>query len=567
MNTVKKIIRIYAPYKISILLLLIGIPVISKLNVYSQTMLGTIVDNIANADEWIKLAGIYTIIVVALFIVKQGYGVIEQRLSFKTIYTLRTSIAKKVLLIHSESLNEHSTNDILQMWNDDVEEIQNISVKSVFDFLILILSAFLALWELGNISIYFPLIALSVNILSILPIKIIGRKNKVHSQKERESQVAMNEKFYMILDAIRLVKTFGKEEEEISKFEQINSKYVDDKLAFSLSNRIYKSVISSLKAVAPTVILLMANFQIRDGRMTIGDIVLATTLLDTISKPFSEGGRFMINLKAIGFKFDHLFQFLDADEEQSAGAAFEENRPYEIEFKNVSYQANGNNIVEHINFSIGAGEKVAVVGESGSGKTTLSNLLLRLYLPSSGNILLHGRDIRELDLRAYRKKIHYSQSNTYITNASIMENLTLLGGEENLCIEMAKAIRFHDEIMAMPEGYSTVVDAGSSNLSGGQKKKIAIIRALAQNSQLYVFDEITRGIDEMAAASIMNYLLDYITGTAIFVIHNFHAMERMDKIIVMQAGHIVAEGRHADLYQSCNYYRQLYDNRKRDSNG
>lgn len=111
----------------------------------------------------------------------------------------------------------------------------------------------------------------------------------------------------------------------------------------------------------------------------------------------------------------------------------------------------------------------------------------------------------------------------------------------------------------MTDGYDTMVDAGGSNISGGQKKKIAIIRALTQCSHLYVFDEITRGIDETFAMSVMNYLLDNISSTAIFTMHNFYAIERMDKIIVMQAGRIVAEGKHEELYGNCSYYRELYD--------
>ncbi len=566
MDTAKKVIKLFTKYKLYVLVLLIGIPIISKLNIWSKTMLGTIVDNVANADRWISIVKAYVIIAVALFGVKQGYSIIEQRLEFKLTYNLRAAIAEKILHINSESLVMYSTDDIMQMWNDDVREIQKVSIKSICEFLILFVSAVLAIIELGKISILFPFIAVSINILVIVPVRVLGRRNKNKAMKQRESQVAMNEKFYIILNAIRLIKAFGKEKDELLKFDKINNRYVDDKLSFSLATRIYKSVVTSLNTIAPTVVLSISVFWIRDGLLTIGDIVMALSLLETVSKPFGEVGNFLVNLKTIGFKFEHLFQFLEMGNEQTTGKSLEEDEHYSIELKNVFYQINGSNILENINVTFDSGEKVAVVGESGSGKTTLNNLILRIYNPTRGKVLLNGNDVQEFDLRTYRKGIHYSQSNTYISNRSILQNLAILGAEEDLCIKIAKDINFHDEIIAMADGYNTVLDASSSNISGGQKKKIAIIRALAQRSHLYVFDEITRGIDETSAITIMDYLLDHVKETAIFTMHDFYAIERMDKIIVMQSGHIIAEGSHSDLYENCEYYRELYDNRRRAGN-
>ena len=566
MNMKKRMIKFLSQYKIYLFLLLIGIPIISKLNVWSQTMLGAIVDNIANAEEWLAIAGVYAVAVVALFVVKEVYNVLEQRMTFKVTYDLRAAIAKKVLHIKSDLLVSYSAEDIMQMWNEDVRDIQKTSVNNIFNFSVWTCSAVLALLELGRISCYFPLIALAVNLAAIIPVKVLGRNNKKKSQNKRASNLAMNEKFYSILNTIRLVKAYGKEQEELEKFDKINGKFVDDKLSFALSSRVYKSVMTSIKAIAPTLILLLANFEIRDGQMTIGDVVLATSLLDTVSKPFSQGGEFFMNLKAIGFKFNHLFRFLEEDNEHTEGIFFEVCEPFSIQFENVSYRVEETDILKGINFSVRAGEKVAIVGESGSGKTTLNNLILRLCQPTEGKMLLNGRDAQVYDLKTYRKGIHYSQSNPYIANASIIHNLTLLGAEAEVCVQIAKDIAFHDEITAMPEGYNTIVDAGSANLSGGQKKKIAIIRALAQKRNLYVLDEITRGIDEKAAMLIMHYLLDYITSTVIFTMHNFQAIERMDKVIVMRSGNIIAEGTHEQLYCCCDYYKELYDNRRRTAN-
>ena len=278
MTTCKKILKIYAEHPLSICLLFLGIPVISQLNIYSQTLLGKIIDHITTADTWKRVALNYVITMTVLFTVRQLYTIVEQRLSFQTIHKLRSSIATKIMYINSASLDTYSTDDVMQMWNEDVCEIQALSLKSLLDFITFILSAALTLAELNKISFYFPLIALGVNLLTLLPLKILSQQNKKRAQDRRNAQVTMNEKFYTLLNAIRLIKMYGKEKEEISDFEKINTTFVDDKLSFSVSSRIYKSVVTAFKAIAPTIILLMANFQIRDGQMTIGDIVLATSL-------------------------------------------------------------------------------------------------------------------------------------------------------------------------------------------------------------------------------------------------------------------------------------------------
>lgn len=152
-------------------------------------MMGSIVDHIAEAEQWIHLAGGYGAVMTLLFLAKQGYAITEQRLSFRVIYRLRRAIAEKILHMKSEILFACSTDDVMQMWNEDTRKLQSVSVKDIFNYLILTLSALLALVRLWEISFYFPFLALAVNGMSLLPVGIIGRRNKRHSQKFRERKV------------------------------------------------------------------------------------------------------------------------------------------------------------------------------------------------------------------------------------------------------------------------------------------------------------------------------------------------------------------------------------------
>ena len=563
MSTYKRIFGLYTKHKWMLLILLLGIPVLSKLYILLQKIFSNIVDSIAAKEQWMSAVIAYVLCLILQFAMRQTYSIVEQRLSFKVIFSLRERIARKVLSIDSAALRKYEINDVQQMWNGDVAEIQNTSVSNLFRFFVLMVSAVLALIEIARISIWFPVIALIINMIAILPVKLIADKHKEKVQILREKQIAMNEQFYTIMDAIRLIKTSGKERYEIDRFDEANDEFVDAKLNMNLSNRINKSVITVLNAITPAIILLVAVVRIKAGEMTIGDVVLSTTLLATISQPFSEGGRFLVDMKSLGFKFERLFALLDEKNEDTGGKHIVNDKAASLEVKSVSYCVNDTMILDSISFQIRSGEKVAIVGESGSGKTTLINLLLRLITPSSGEITLNQTSIQAYDLLEYREAIHYSQSNVYLANASIMQNLVLLGAEEHECMQAARKIGFHDEICNMEMDYQTMVEENGVNLSGGQKKKIAAIRALTQKRKLYLFDEITRGMDETSAEKVMQCLMKQITETAVYIMHDFYMIEQMDRIIVMQAGKVVATGKHNELLRNCNYYRELYDKRKR----
>lgn len=236
---------------------------------------------------------------------------------------------------------------------------------------------------------------------------------------------------------------------------------------------------------------------------------------------------------------------------------------YELTFENVGYSVNDKTLVSNLNFKVRKGEKIGIVGESGSGKTTLNNLLLRLYKPNEGDIKLNDVSVSTYNIEFYRRNIHYSQSDTYLINDSIYNNLTLFGASEDEVIEVAKDIGFHDEICNMEKGYDIIISPNASNISVGQKKKLEIIRAITNKKGIYIFDEITKGIDNKTADSIMMYILDRIKETTFITMHEMYGIEKLDKIMVMKSGHILSVGSHDELLISCDYYNKLYNNYKR----
>lgn len=233
----------------------------------------------------------------------------------------------------------------------------------------------------------------------------------------------------------------------------------------------------------------------------------------------------------------------------------------EIEFQNVSFSFTkyGKNVINNASFHISAGEKVAIVGKSGSGKSTLANLILGIYPLKSGRILYDKKDISSLDKPTLRKQIGIVTQKPYLFNKSIFENIAANreGVTLDMVIEAAKIAEIHEEIMKLPLNYHTIISEQAKNFSGGQIQRISIARALVDNPKIIIFDEATNALDSITEKKIDDHL-SKLNATRIIIAHRLSTIKNADRIIVMDDGEIVAQGKHEELITSNDYYISLY---------
>lgn len=558
MSVVKKLCRWYAGKWGYLVALACFVPVISVLAVRAQVAMGNVVDAMRDWQSLITAVGIYCAVLLLQLVVKQGQKATQDALNYSVTRDLRETIAQKILNAKSSELRRYEEGNILQMWNRDVKDVQQFSVDAILAFAISTVSAVLALVQLGQFSILFPIIALLVNMITLLPLYALGNRNKTASQELRNARVKMNDAFYAILDNIRVVKAFGKEKWEVERFGKLNDQYLDSKMNAFVMSRLFKSIVAAINSIAPTVVMILVSLRMTGPMFSVGNIVTAIALMSTASQPFRDAGNFFVGLKSIGFKVETLDAFFQTQEEKKEGQPLTESM--DIVLDHVQYEAGGNTILEDISLRIHNGQNVAVVGESGSGKSTLCKVIARILEPTAGNILVNGLVLEKYSLDEYRKRIYFSQSNIYLPHETVMENLTMFGATEDAVRALARAVDFDGDIEALDNGYETRIDASASNLSGGQKKKLEVIRTLTTQRSLYFFDEIISGMDSAAAQKTMDYLIDHVRGTKIFILHNLAQMARMDQIVVMEEGRIVAVGNHDDLLESCPQYCELIQN-------
>lgn len=590
----KTIVQIYRKNLLGLIVLLGLTPLVAWAGVQAQVRMSRVIDAMGQTGDFARVLVFFAAVLVIQAVAQCLYALTEKLSVFWMTRAMQLELNRKMTAIPYRTFAAHPRAELFSLWNNDIGDLQQTGVSALLTVLSTCLSAVLAAWQLWRITPLFCLLGVGFALVSVVPIRLLGKKNKAVSQAVRGSNIRTNAGFFELFTYAGLIKSYGREADEIQRFADANDDFVNKKVRSMMMTRFYKNTVSTLASVAPTAIIVLGARQAAAGRLSLGQIVLAIALLPTLTAPIGKAGDFWIGFQGLGYKWKKLACFFDIPEEDACAAkpqtaASEEDAPaapaplarpaaargdgaqqdpaaaekgadtmLPLVFSHVGYDADGVRILSDISFMVAAGEKVAIVGESGSGKTTLLHLALRLLEPTAGTITAGGRPLSQYDTEDYYARLYYAQSEVYILPASVQENLLLTGGTPQRMREAAARTGFDRDVAALPDGYDSVLAPGGQSLSGGQQKKLELTRALCAGRQVFFFDEVTRGIDPDGRQSIMDMLVGR-PETMVFVTHSLEAVERMDRVLVLQNGRVQGCGTHEELLRGCAYYRALYE--------
>jgi len=364
-----------------------------------------------------------------------------------------------------------------------------------------------------------------------------------------------------------VIKTFTAEKRERKKFLSAVRAFRDNWIGENrVQSRFYPLLILYL---AISIMFMLSCIFVYLNTLTIGVLVsvnlLLTTLVDPTNTIFWATNDMMSGFAAC----KRLFKALSKGESENAYATLNkwpENFQGHIEFKNVSfgYEDESNNVTpvfENLTFSIEPNQTVALVGPTGCGKTTLAKLILSLYKPSSGSILLDGIDIQDYPLEILRKHVGYVEQDIYLFPRSIRENISFgkPKAEDDEILEAARLAQVDDFAEKFPEKYETIVGERGTRLSGGERQRIAIARALLTKPAIVILDDSVSAVDSETEEKIGKAIENILEGrTTIIITHRLNAIRNSDKVLVLKNGRIVAEGNHNDLIISSQDYRRIF---------
>jgi ATP-binding cassette subfamily B protein len=405
------------------------------------------------------------------------------------------------------------------------------------------------------------LLALGLGALQAAVLVVARHRNRQLMAETLHTEARSQSYVYEVLSGIEALKAAGVEHRAVATWSNLFVDEVNVALRRGRLDALVDSVMSALRLVSPLALLLLGGSRVVSGDLRLGTMLALVTLATGFLEPLAALVTTGLDVQRLGSYLDRINDVLDSPKEQS-GREIVRAGPLEghvvAEGVSFRYSSLGPLAVDDASLEIRPGQTVAVVGRSGSGKSTFAHLLLGLYEPAGGRILYDGQDLAGLDARSVRNQVGIVTQNAYVFGSTIRDNIAL--SDPNIPLEdvnrAARLACIHDDIMAMPMGYDTLlVDAGAS-LSGGQRQRIAIARALVQRPSIVLLDEATSALDAITEGQIYENLAT-LGSTVVVIAHRLSTVSRAHAIAVMDAGRIVELGTHSELLEMRGHYGAL----------
>jgi len=394
-----------------------------------------------------------------------------------------------------------------------------------------------------------------------------GKKMRKVSRKAQQSLATLVEVLHEDFTGIRIVKAFTMEEAESEEFRVKNEENTKIGLRSAVVSALISPTMELVAGVTIPIIIAYGSSRVMDGSMTPGDFFSFMTALALLYPPLRSISNLHNNMQQALAAAERVFDVLDqANEKDAMGKGLD--APEEvlggIEYRDVRFRYAGveEDILKGINLTVKKGEVVALVGSSGSGKTTIVNLLPRFYEIDGGSITIDGTDVREFSLKSLRSKVAVVTQDTILFNDTIRSNIAYGSPDssEEKIRAAAKAAHADAFIEKQPQGYDSIVGEKGVRLSGGEKQRLSIARAILKDSPILILDEATSSLDTESERIVQDALENLMKNrTTLVIAHRLSTIISADRIVVVHQGRVADVGRHSELLEKSLIYRKLYE--------
>ena len=499
----------------------------------------------------------------ALFSFVQGF--IMTGISNDVSYSLRKDISKKMNRLPMKYYESRTYGEVLSRITNDVDTLQqgiNQSITQLVTSVTTLIGVFVMML---SINVWMTLCAVLILPVSMGIISVVMKHSQKYFQQQQRFLGEVNGQVEEIYAGQNIVKAFNKEESVIEDFEKVNKKLYES----GWKSQFFSGMMPVMQFVGNigyVMVALLGGYMTIKGSIEVGDIQSFFQYIRNFTQPVQQIAQVTNMMQSAAAASERVFEFLEEEEEDQQvenPVKLEGNLQGTVDFEHVSFGYNPEQmIIKDFSAHVKPGQKIAIVGPTGAGKTTMVKLLMRFYDVNKGVIRVDGHDIREFNRTELRECFGMVLQDTWLFHGTIMENIRYgrLDATDEEVIAAAKAAHAHRFIQTLPEGYQTVLNEETSNVSQGQKQLLTIARAILADNKLLILDEATSSVDTRTEVRIQKAMDNLMRGRTSFVIaHRLSTIRDADLILVMKDGDIIEQGNHEELLAMQGFYANLYN--------
>ncbi len=529
-------------------------------------------------------AGLATVVMAILaFSILKGLGAyfsiyLMTDVGERLVRDLRNQLFGHILGQSAGFFAQRTTGALMSRTTNDINRIQQVASQTIGD----LLRESITLVAYAGLLVYYDaglaLVCMTGAPLVVYPLVRLGQRVRRTTRRSQEVQERLSHITAEAFSGHRIVKAFAGERYEQKRFDQAAERLYLTNMKVVSTLSVLPPLMEWLGAIGVVGVLWYGIREIAAGQLTSGEFTSFVAALILMYGPVKKLSRVNANIQQALAASERVFEVLDTHTEPQDKPGVRPLEPLRdsIEFKDVSFaysDSAGAEVLDHVSFTVHAGQVVAVVGLSGAGKTTLVNLVPRFYSPTGGAILVDGVDIRDVTLASLRRQIGIVSQETVLFDDTVAHNIAYasLDTSREMVEAAARAAHAHEFIMELPDGYETTIGEGGQRLSGGQRQRLAIARALLKNSPILILDEATSALDAESELLVQDALAKLMLNRTSFVVaHRLSTVRRADLIIVLDQGRVMEKGRHDELLSKPDslygklYSLQLFDRSRAD---
>ena len=549
--------------KKSMFLLLIINIIISLIGVLLPVLSAKRLLNLTNGlfDELLKVVIFISIVEITRNFIFAFNNFLNQKYMIKVVSKVQLKMVEEIIKIKTKEMDKLGTGTFIDRLGDAS------SIVYIFNDLLSHFVEFISNFGVLIATLYINKYIFIFFVLSSLIKSYLHKKRRDMYANDEKKYRKINEKKTSlateIIRGLKDIKLLNSSSSVLNKTKLELNKINKEKTQMERKYRKNSIIIDNVRVLLDITFVLLGIFLINKNELTIATLLVLDMYKDRVESVLLHHDIVARLIKSFNLSASRIFEIIDDtyDKENESGIVLPKLEG-NITFENVNFSYNPNEPVLHnINLTINKGEKVGFVGSSGSGKSTIFNLLSRLYLVDSGKILIDGTNINDINISFLRDNLTLIPQTPYIFNFSVLDNLLLANNNatKEEIEQVVKKSLIYDKIMELDNTYDTLLGESGVILSGGEKQRLSIARALLKNSNIILFDESTSALDNITQGKVQNqiYKLDK-TKTVLIIAHRLSTVINCDKIVVLSNGRIIDVGTHEELLSRCNIYKKLY---------